>query len=223
MKFRDFEPRLTDDGSLTLYSDALQESYHSINGAIQESRHVFIEAGLLGVQKTPIRVLEVGFGTGLNALLTWNEALKNNLHVEYESLEAYPVSNRLLESLHYEFEESLLPEQAFNLLHESEWNTPIELDAGVFRLTKWLQDFTTFSLQGSYDLIYFDAFSPDKQPEMWSDALFEKLYRQLTTHGMLVTYCAKGEVRRCLQRAGFRTERLPGPPGKREMLRAIKD
>ncbi len=222
MRLHQFEPRLTSDGSLTLYSETMQESYHSLHGAIQESRHIFIENGLICVQKTQLRVLEVGFGTGLNALLTWQTAKTRNLEIDYESLEAYPISEDQFKTLDYRLEQTTLPENAFQQLHLTDWGKPEILESGVFTLTKWLHDFTTFSLENSYDLVYFDAFSPDKQPEMWDAELFMQLYKHLNDNGILVTYCAKGEVRRRLQQAGFTTERLPGPPGKREMLRATK-
>jgi len=217
-----FTLRKTADGSDTLYSTEMDESYHSVNGAVQESLHVFIKAGLQEVCKQKIRILEIGFGTGLNALLTWREAQKSHLDIDYVTIEAYPVSENIIQNLNYNELETGLPADAFQQMHLTAWNTPEILQESVFRLTKINADFTRFILTEKYDLIYFDAFAPEKQPEMWEEELFHKIFQTLNTNGILVTYCAKGEVRRRLQRSGFETERIPGPPGKREMLRATK-
>jgi tRNA U34 5-methylaminomethyl-2-thiouridine-forming methyltransferase MnmC len=217
-----FEIRRTGDGSSTLYSATMQESYHSLNGAVQESMHVFIQAGLQQIKKTEIRILEVGLGTGLNALLTWEESIKQGLHIDYVSLEAFPVPAKLLTKLNYKLNSRLLPPEAFWKIHESPWEECTKLDGFQFRLTKLNQDFTHYHPDKGFDLVYFDAFAPDKQPEMWEESLLEGLYKGMNPNGIFVTYCAKGEIRRRLQRAGFEVERLPGPPGKREMLRAVK-
>jgi tRNA U34 5-methylaminomethyl-2-thiouridine-forming methyltransferase MnmC len=212
----------TADGTGTLYSSKMQESYHSLNGAAQESRHVFIEAGLKQCPATSIHVFEIGFGTGLNALLTWGEAKRDHLDVTYTAVEAYPLPLETTASLGYESLEPLLTKDAFSNLHVSPWECPVVLEKGCFTLCKLKGDFTTQNLTDTFDLIYFDAFAPDKQPEMWEEPLFAALYASMNENGILVTYCAKGEVRRRLQRCGFLVERIPGPPGKREMLRAIK-
>jgi tRNA U34 5-methylaminomethyl-2-thiouridine-forming methyltransferase MnmC len=223
MKQAPFFLKKTADGSDTLFSPEMEESYHSVNGAAQESRHVFIEAGLRHiVGKEHLRIFEVGFGTGLNALLTWGEAVRSNLRIDYEAIEAFPLSKILAESLNYKDFEPDLPTDAFLRLHAAPWDTPTTLERDKFSLFKLRGDFTTFELSGRYDLVYFDAFAPDKQPGMWEESLFRKIYLALENSGILVTYCAKGEVRRRLQRAGFKVERIPGPPGKREMLRATK-
>ena len=219
---KSFALKLTGDGSGTLYSNDMQESYHSLNGAVQESRHVFIEAGLKECVDRKIHILEIGFGTGLNALLTWDEAKKNQLEVAYTALEAYPLSMETTRALGYDREELTLEKDSFNQLHAVHWGYPVVLEKDCFTLTKLECDFTTLNLSDKFDLIYFDAFAPDKQPEMWEEQQFEKLYKALNNRGILVTYCAKGEVRRRLQRCGFQVERIPGPPGKREMIRARK-
>jgi tRNA U34 5-methylaminomethyl-2-thiouridine-forming methyltransferase MnmC len=222
MKQSSFVLRKTADGSDTLFSEEMQESYHSINGAVQESRHVFIEAGFRQQKRSSIRIFEVGFGTGLNALLTWGEASRMQKQIDYHAIEAFPVSSNIYQSLNYQELEPALPSDAFLQLHQSVWGSPVIVETGRFCLTKHLGNFTEFFLEKRFDLIYFDAFAPDKQPEMWEEPLFERLFESLESGGILVTYCAKGEVRRQMQRCGFQVERLPGPPGKREMLRATK-
>lgn len=222
MNPHDFTLHLTGDGSETLYSTEMQESYHSLNGAAQESRHVFIDAGLKNCTGKSIHLFEVGFGTGLNALLTWGEAKRRQLEVVYTSVEAFPLSLNMVTTLGYERLETNLHEEAFTQMHEGEWGIPINLENGCFSLCKLEGDFTLLKIPRALDLVYFDAFSPDKQPEMWEEYLFKRLYDAMNNHGILVTYCAKGEVRRRLQRCGFEVERIPGPPGKREMLRAVK-
>lgn len=222
MQPTDFVRHLTGDGSETLYSEKMQESYHSINGAAQESRHVFLDAGLKHCSKKTIDLLEIGFGTGLNALLTWAEANRNHLDVRYTTLEAYPLPIDTIIKLGYERLEPHLPKDAFVQLHTASWGQSVELEQGCFTLCKLAADYTSLSLPNKYDLIYFDAFAPDKQPEMWEERLFSNLYDAMNEGGILVTYCAKGEVRRRLQRSGFTVERIPGPPGKREMIRARK-
>ncbi len=212
----------TGDGSETLYSSELQESYHSLNGAVQESRHVFIEAGLKHCTKKSIQLLEIGFGTGLNALLSWGEAKKSNLDLTYMAIEAYPLTPETTTALGYDSLEPILQENAFNELHHASWGSPVVLEKDCFSLYKLKGDFTSMSFQSNFDVVYFDAFAPDKQPEMWEEHLFNHLFESMNENGILVTYCAKGEVRRRLQRCGFRVERIPGPPGKREMIRAVK-
>jgi len=211
--------RLTEtaDGSHSLFVEELGEHYHSINGAIQESRHIFIKNALNQVQKKDIRVLEIGFGTGLNAFLTLLESRKN---IHYTSLELYPLPVETAIALNYP--EILNAEKAdFEGLHLAEWNKEEKISSN-FTLYKLHSDFTQCEFSENYDVIYFDAFSPEKQPEMWSEVAFEKLYKASAPNAVLTTYCAKGSVRRAMQAAGFAVERLPGPPGKREMLRAVK-
>lgn len=208
----------TADGSPTLYVPQLDEHYHSVKGARTESQHIFIEMGLKACLLPAPRVLEVGFGTGLNALLTLEEAERSGRRVHYTGLEHYPLSWDEAEALHY----SLRPE--FRALHEAPWGQAVELSP-AFVLRKLLLDVTRadgLELPGA-DVVYFDAFAPEKQPEMWAEPVFRRLFACLSAGGILTTYCAKGAVRRLLQAVGFAVERLPGPPGgKREMLRARK-
>jgi len=217
-----FSFQVSGDGSGTLYSKEMQESYHSLNGALQESKHVFIEAGLKQCQKKSIQLFEIGFGTGLNALLTWAEAKRNHLDITYTAIEAFPLPPETTAALGYDSLEPTLQKEAFHQLHSAVWNKTVVLEKNCFSLHKMEGDFTANTLLSKFDLLYFDAFAPDKQPEMWEEHLFARLYERLNVGGILVTYCAKGEIRRRLQRCGFKVERIPGPPGKREMLRAVK-
>lgn len=211
----------TADGSHTLYVPELDEHYHSTNGAVQESTHIFIEAGLKQKMKSEINILEIGFGTGLNALLTL--ANRDNKKINYITFELYPLPLSIIENLNYtKFvdKELIIP---FYQMHEQEWNKSFELVSN-FNLTKISVDFCllNYTHECKYDLIYFDAFAPSKQGEMWSQSIFNYLYVLTASGGTLVTYCAKGSVRRMMQEAGYNVERLAGPPGKREMLRATK-
>ena len=213
----------TADGSLTLQLPAWQEQYHSLHGALQEAYHVFIQHGLRCFSGREIALLEVGFGTGLNALITLLEAPRQNLSVGYTSLEAYPVTRPEWEALDYgQHFPGAGATEAFKALHEAPWETEVPV-TGAFRLFKRRSDFRELQDIGAYDLVYFDAFGARVQPELWTEALFSSMYRALKPGGCLVTYAAKGSVRRAMQAAGFRVERLPGPPGKREMLRAWRE
>ena len=211
----------TADGSHTLFVPALNEHYHSVNGAWQESRHVFIEAGLKQCAKEEISVFEVGFGTGLNAFLTLVQAKKSDKVVRYTTLELYPLSVEFANSLNYA--ELIAPESRdlFETLHLAMWGEEVQISPNFF-LRKEKADLCAYSFLSTYDVVYFDAFAPDKQPEMWNPELFVKLYDHTNLNGILTTYCAKGVVRRSLQAAGYAVERLQGPPGKREMLRGRK-
>ena len=214
------EQIITADGSPTLFLPEMNEHYHSINGAVQESQHVYIEAGFNQCSKSPqspIHVLELGMGTGLNVLLTAMEAERRGIEVVYTTLEKYPLSNEIVEKLHYSAEKN----EWFQKIHSIEWEKAIALTP-FFTLQKIRTDFRDFSYSGKYDVVYYDAFAPDKQPEVWSQELFDTLFNAMHPAGILTTYCAKGHIRRMLQRSGFLVERIPGPPGKREMLRARK-
>lgn len=210
----------TADGSSTLYLADKDETYHSRHGAIQESDWVFIRNGLNEISdKNPTtNILEIGFGTGLNTWLSWNNSETNHYKMNYCALETYPLDSAIWKQLHFD-----LPEKdRFSLLHESAWEQPQQLSE-YFNLRKMncpVQDFE--SAPSKFNLIYFDAFGPRVQPEMWERNILEKMFTLLQPGGVLVTYCAKGQVRRDLQDVGFMVERLPGPPGKREMLRATK-
>lgn len=214
----------TGDGSKTIHLPDWNEQYHSKHGAIQEALHVFIQEGLSHFIKThpkkEIRLLEIGFGTGLNALLTWKEATKENLPIHYTGVEAYPVLASEVEQLNYP---NLIdvPATLFERFHQSQWEEDVDIPP-CFILHKTNQRFEDLEYSSSFNLIYYDAFGARVQPELWTEALFTKMYQALEDQGVLVTYAAKGSVRRAMQAVGFKVERLPGPPGKREMLRATK-
>ncbi|MFD1873924.1 tRNA (5-methylaminomethyl-2-thiouridine)(34)-methyltransferase MnmD [Hymenobacter bucti] len=222
------EVRTTADGSPTLYVPALDEHYHSHHGAAQESRHVFIAAGLqpllaagLG-QEQPLRLLEIGLGTGLNALLTLGAAQAAGATITYAGYETVPLPPATVAALAPQWAEDPTLSQAFAQLHAAPWNEETALGPN-FRLTKLLAEVQAAALPaGYYNLIYFDAFAPEKQPELWTEDVFAKLYAAAAPGAVLVSYCAQGQFRRNLRAAGWLTEKLPGPPGKREMTRARK-
>lgn len=211
------EIRKTQDGSDTMWSEQYQQTYHSVFGAVTESKHVFIEAGLNQIQANLVHVFEMGFGTGLNALLTLEEALRKNNRVQYHAIESDPVSAGIAEQYR------VAPELTgiFRQIHASDWNKEIQVTPW-FTLMKSEGDLNLWSPDMFYHLIYFDAFSPEAQPELWTPQVFAKMHAMLYPGGILTTYCAKGSVRRNMIAAGFHVERLPGPPGKREMLRGKK-
>ncbi len=214
------ELQITEDGSHTLFVPTLNEHYHSIHGAIQESKHIFIDAGLRKCSKSEIRVLEIGFGTGLNAFLTALESEKNNISISYTTLELYPIT--ISDAKKLNFSELLNPskEKLFEALHSSKWEEREQITP-QFSILKHHLDFSNpdnFVTEERFDVIYFDAFAPEKQPEMWALPIFQKIYSLCAPDAILTTYCAKGSVRRMLQQVGFNVERLPGPPGKREIL-----
>jgi tRNA U34 5-methylaminomethyl-2-thiouridine-forming methyltransferase MnmC len=216
---------LSEDGSSTLYSEEFGVHYHSIFGAIMESRHVFIDAALRYklAEKDALSILEIGLGTGLNALLTCLETKQHSCTIKYTGLEKFPLSASVYEKLNYP---DLLPEfpEADLLLkeiHQSLWGKSFSL-TDHFQLEKVEEDFNDYSYSPRFDIVYFDAFAPNAQPELWEEALLQKMYDALLPKGVLVTYCAKGVVKRRLKSLGFQVESLPGPPRKREMTRAIK-
>ena len=204
---------LTADGSKTIYSGRFGEHYHSTFGAASESNHVFIEAGYLAAAVNPASALEAGFGTGLNAWLTLQQAEKLRRHTIYEALELYPIDETAASELS--------DNDIFRKLHSAAWEQPIEITP-YFVLHKRKSDLLQTKFTGKFDVVYFDAFSPAVQPEMWNSDIFANLYSAMNINGILTTYCAKGEVRRTMQSVGFAVERLPGYAGKREMLRAKK-
>lgn len=215
--------QLTEDGSHTLFVPSLNEHYHSVNGAIQESTHVFINAGLKEIRKDEIRILEIGFGTGLNALLSLQYAHAFPAkRIVYHTIERYPLGRDITDNLNYGEATGTEGKEWFRRIHSAEWERPIGI-TGNFILQKTEGDSNCCALPPDIDLIYFDAFAPDKQPEMWMPAIFGKLYESASPGALIVTYCAKGEVRRTMQSAGFNMERLPGPPGKRHILRGKKE
>lgn len=212
----------TGDGSKTIQIMDWQEQYHSKHGAIQEAYHVFIKSGLDLFENQEINILEIGFGTGLNAFITLIEFDKRNLKVNYTGVEAYPVSIEELNQLNYLEElKSLSRKDDFDLMHTSTWGDKVEIVEN-FNLKKEQILFKEISAIAEYDLIYFDAFGARVQPELWTVEIFQIMFNAMKSNGYLVTYAAKGSVRRAMQEVGFLVERLPGPPGKREMLRAKK-
>ena len=218
----------TADGSSTIHIPQWNENYHSKHGAIKEAYHVFIKHGLDFVCefKTPanqiINILEIGFGTGLNAYITYLEFKKNRVPINYVGVEAYPVTKQEVAMLNYPIQLNV-PEHApiFSNMHDIPWETAHKIDAN-FTLQKQQKHFKDISEKHSFNLIYFDAFGARVQPELWTEAIFSKMYIALKTGGVMVTYAAKGSVRRAMQAVGFAVQKLPGPPGKREMLRAVK-
>lgn len=210
---------LTSDGSHTLLNTN-GASYHSVHGAIAESRHVFINAGLSFLKKRgQIKLLEIGFGSGLNALLSYQFSGAKHIIINYHSIEPNPIPENIFTHLNYG---SLLNEsEIFLKLHKILWNRTHILSSN-FSFKKHLLKFENFSGEENFDVIFFDAFAPNEQPELWTEFIYDKLYYLLNKDGVLVTYCSKGIVKRGLKKAGFVLQTLPGPPKKREMLRAIK-
>lgn len=212
----------TSDGSKTIHIVDWDEQYHSKHGAIQEAYHVFIKSGLSLFKNSSIAILEIGFGTGLNCLISLLEAQKRNLDISYTGVEAYPVTSEELKELNYVSELNADAfEQHFAKMHVSAWEKQINI-TDYFSLHKQQKDFMQIDQTDTFNLIYFDAFGARVQPELWTEAIFEKMFAALKSNGVLVTYAAKGSVRRAMLAVGFVVERLPGPPGKREMLRATK-
>lgn len=214
---------ITEDGSHSFFVPELNEQYHSIHGAIQESNHVFIESGLKKCQKNNLIVFEIGFGTGLNAFLTLLEAERLKKTITYIGIEKYPLLPQEYSSLNYAVQTDSELVDTFQLLHQCEWEKQIKITP-FFSIQKIKSDFRNKDIVKLpiFDLIYFDAFAPDKQPDLWQQSIYRKIYLHANQGAILVTYCAKGAVRRDLQHTGFFVERIPGPPGKKEMLRAIK-
>ncbi len=210
---------ITSDGSPTLYVPELNEHYHSTRGAITESNHVFIENGLQFIlrqpHQQPLQILEIGFGTGLNALLTWQACEAQDVKCRYATLEKYPLRTEEVLALNYPS-----PEQ-MKQLHSCAWNCDIPLSTD-FTVCKITDDLLEYQPQQTFDLIFFDAFAPTVQPDLWSDGVFRKLYEHQSEDGVLVTYSSKGSVKQALRNAGYHVQRLPGAAGKRHMVRACK-
>ena len=215
---------ITEDGSHTIYLPEIDEHYHSIHGAIQESMHVYIEQGLFKTTKNELSILEIGFGTGLNAYLTYCYAREMNVAVNYFSLEKYPLTEA--EYLQLNYPQSIFPESSavFEQMHRAEWNSEANISA-EFKLNKIQADLLQFQFNPApqYDLVYYDAFGPGKQPEMWTDEILHRVAAAVKSNGIMVTYCAKGTVRRAFEASGFKMERIPGPIGKKEILRGKKN
>jgi tRNA U34 5-methylaminomethyl-2-thiouridine-forming methyltransferase MnmC len=222
----------TEDGSHTIFVPGLGEHYHSTHGAIQESMHIYIDKGLREAikDKKHVNILEIGFGTGLNTLLTYIEGENKSVTLNYTTIEAFPIGNEMASQLNYP--NILRNDRLSNVLmdlHKSQWNTWISFgnegadNSATFNFKKINTSLLHYRADDCFDLIYFDAFAPEVQPELWTSEVFEKMYHYMNPAGILVTYCCKGTVKRNMKSAGFRIEKLPGPPGKREMLRAYKD
>jgi tRNA U34 5-methylaminomethyl-2-thiouridine-forming methyltransferase MnmC len=211
----------TADGSHTIYVPEIDEHYHSIHGAIQESEHIFIRAGFDMCQADPLHILEAGFGTGLNAFLTCLRAQGTGKKVIYTTIEKFPLEPEIVSSLNYAGQVSGDQLKLFTEMHSVPWDTKAEITPG-FILLKIRADITTFLPEGTYDLVYFDAFGPDKQPEMWTPEIFSGIGALTSPGGILVTYSSKGTVKRNLRSSGFDVKLIPGPPGKRQIIRAIK-
>ncbi len=209
----------TEDGSHSLYNDQLKETYHSSRGAIQESEHVFINAGLEVCRANPIHILEIGFGTGLNVLLSVLWSVRTNTPVAITSLEAFPLADSITESLNYGT--LLNAEEWFRKVHAQPWNEKVSYEHGI-TLEKLNVDWKEFPLDHTFDVIFYDAFAPSRQPEMWELSLIQKACDALKPDGIFVTYSARGQLKRDLASAGMVVETLPGPPGKKEMVRAVK-
>ena len=219
------EIKVTADGSPTIYSHELNEHYHSVNGAYTESIHVFINAGLLEKLKSDlpqINILEIGLGTGLNLMLTKKQIAGLGGKVLYHALEPFPLETKLIVALKdFDLNQFGIDPNLFVLIHNAPFEKEIDLSADL-RFIKINNTLEKFSSVTTYDLVYFDAFGPQVQPDVWSEENFRKIYEFMNPAGILVTYCAKGAVRRTMKSVGFTVERIPGPPGKREMLRATK-
>ena len=221
----------TADGSKTIHLPDWNEQYHSKHGAVQEAVHVFIKTGLHHLSHSEldseslksISILEIGFGTGLNAYLTLLESVKLNIDIDYVGVEAYPVNDQEIQVLNYpKIIINKDQDDLFDILHSVDWETKHQI-TDSFSLLKRKQFFKDIDEVEAYKLIYFDAFGARVQPELWTEDIFKTMYKALKPKGVLVTYSAKGSVRRAMQAVGFTVERLPGPPGKREMLRACKE
>lgn len=213
----------TADGSKTIFLPEWNEHYHSSHGALQEAQHVFIRHGLHLLTSDYITVLEMGFGTGLNALLTFFSSEKRNQYVHYIGIEAFPPSEEEIAAMDYaSFASDPTSEAVYQHMHATPWNTPAPISEH-FVLEKQLCDLQNATVAAeTVDLVYFDAFGPRVQPELWTPEVFQHIFNWLVPGGILVTYCAKGQVKRDLKSVGFLVESLPGPPGKREMTRAFK-
>ncbi|AXG75056.1 SAM-dependent methyltransferase [Flavobacterium arcticum] len=212
----------TSDGSVTIYLPEMKETYHSKFGAIQEAYHVFIQNGLTLTQGQPVSILEIGFGTGLNAFISYLESKKSGQEIHYTAIEAFPVATEEVLQLNYVTQlDAKEDDNVFKQMHDADWGKNIPVN-DKFMLYKRQQHFEAINDVNTYNLIYFDAFGYHAQPELWSVDIFIKMFSALKTGGVLVTYACRTVIKKAMQEAGFITEKLPGPPGKREMLRAVK-
>lgn len=213
---------ITNDGSTSIRLEELDESYHSKHGAIQEAYHVFIKNGLSLFEGKSVSVLEIGFGTGLNALITLKEAANLQQTIEYVGVEAYPIASEMAMQMNYvkQLQQESL-KLSFELMHHSDWEKRVAI-APNFHLTKEKKLFQEINHENQFDLIYFDAFGFRVQPELWSFEVFQKMHKAMKKDGVLVTYACRTSIKNAMKECGFTVEKLPGAPGKREMLRAFK-
>jgi tRNA U34 5-methylaminomethyl-2-thiouridine-forming methyltransferase MnmC len=217
-----FQAVITEDGSTTLFIPELNEHYHSIHGAVQESMHIFIREGYAQIRNFPARIFEAGFGTGLNAFLTFLVSEKERKSIYYSAIEKFPLEDHLVSLLNYPEKTDPAKAEIFHALHDAPWEQDIRISE-YFTLHKMQGDLRKVQLlDESYDLVFFDAFGPDVQPELWTEEIFRMLHKSMKEGASLVTYSVKGSVTRALKAAGFSLQKLLGPPGKREMTRATK-
>jgi tRNA U34 5-methylaminomethyl-2-thiouridine-forming methyltransferase MnmC len=213
---------ITSDGSTSIHLPEWEESYHSKHGAIQEAQHVFIKNGLSLCKGQSVSVLEIGFGTGLNAFITFLESQKNNQNINYVGVEGFPISPEEVLQMNYVDQLNANQfESEFKIMHTSDWEENVTI-SDTFRLTKRKQLFNDINDKNQFDIIYFDAFGYRVQPELWSVEIFTKMFEALKEGGILVTYACRGPIKNAMKEAGFKIEKLAGPPGKREMLRGWK-
>ena len=211
----------TNDGSNTLYSITYNDQYHSTFGALQESQFIYIQTGLNYCKQNSLKIFEIGFGTGLNAILTFIEGFKKKINIEYHAIELFPIGIETINQLNYFEFLSTDQKLVYKKLHDCKWNKNIKISENfTFRKIKY--DFNNYIFNEKYDLIYFDAFAPEKQRNMWSGKKFAQVYDNLNNEGILTTYSSKGIVKNNLRKAGFKVTRLDGPKGKRHILRAQK-
>ena len=211
---------ITNDGSHSIFNTKVNECYHSKHGAIVEAEHVFIRNGFSTVNETKLNILEVGFGTGLNTLLTYQKAVQKSIKVNYHTIELHPIDKRYYSKLNFTDLIGIEKDQLLKL-HNCKWGQEIQLNS-YFTLIKNHTSLETYNTDIKFDIIYFDAFSPEKQPEIWSEEIFKKMYTFLKESGFLITYCAKGMVKRTMKSVGFEIIVLDGPPGKRQITRGNK-
>lgn len=213
---------ITSDGSTSIHLPEWEESYHSKHGAIQEAQHVFIKNGLSLCKGQSVSVLEIGFGTGLNAFITFLESQKSNQNIDYVGVEGFPISAEEVLQMNYVNQLNANQfELEFKKMHQSDWEENVTISQH-FRLTKRKQLFNEINCKNQFDIIYFDAFGYRVQPELWSVEIFTKMFEALKEGGILVTYACRGPIKNAMKEAGFQIEKLAGPPGKREMLRGWK-
>jgi tRNA U34 5-methylaminomethyl-2-thiouridine-forming methyltransferase MnmC len=211
----------TEDGSHTVYHPEINDHFHSIHGAFRESMHVYIRSGFSYHPSADVSILEIGFGTGLNVLLTLKQAREEKRKVRYDSVDKFVLPAEITDILNYSGFSESIDAGWLSTIHDLSWNADHEI-SDFFSFRKILADINDLKFTRKYDIVYFDAFAPDKQPDMWTEEIFLKIYNAMNPGGLLTTYSSKGEVKRKFQHCGFIVEKIPGAPGKREMLRCFK-